>query len=145
MKKQCCDGSGTKIDFAEGIGSYPADCECHTTCPTCKGSGRGVAGFAKGIGSYPTDCKTCGGKGKVPVRKTGNLSVRLQRAACCISEISDFDDHCAAYSLQEEILRIFKEKGVEAAAVFVEEHKSYIDDTYRPGKAEELLALLKEQ
>lgn len=61
-----CNNTGTKTDFAVGIGPYEADCKCHEPCPECKGTGGGKIQFAKGIGPYPTDCKKCKGKGKIP-------------------------------------------------------------------------------
>lgn len=64
MNSNCgCGGSGTKTDFAIGIGPYSVMCECHQICPDCDGRGNGPIAFAIGIGPYPTDCKRCNGSG----------------------------------------------------------------------------------
>lgn len=61
-----CGGSGLKPAFTRGIGSYMVMCDCHETCPTCKGAGEKGTGFAQGIGPYPITCPTCEGKKMVP-------------------------------------------------------------------------------
>ena len=73
---------------------------------------------------------------------TTDLGRAIHRAACCVTQITDFENHCAAFSIQQNLLELLELKDAAAVAVYVHENADMIDKVYFSGKSEELLKLL---
>ena len=71
---------------------------------------------------------------------TTPLAEAIYQAACCVT--TDFENHCAAFSIQQDLLELLELKDATAAAAHVRENADRIEEAFFSGKLEELLKIL---
>lgn len=71
-----------------------------------------------------------------------DLGRAVHEAACCVMQIRDFENHCAAFNIQQDLLELLELEGVASVVAYVQEEANTIDEVFSPGKAEKLLKLL---
>ncbi|MFA7681869.1 MAG: hypothetical protein WCX61_02455 [Candidatus Peribacteraceae bacterium] len=71
------------------------------------------------------------------------LSREIHSALCCVTEISDWEEHHSdAFGIQQEILELIETEGPQAAGVRVAETRDKIERVFHEGKTDEVLAIL---
>lgn len=75
---------------------------------------------------------------------TTELAQKIHEVLSCVSQITDWENHCDAFGFQQKILEILETKGLKEAADFVRDNSNEIDEVFFHvhGKSEELLSLL---
>lgn len=70
------------------------------------------------------------------------LSERVHETLCCVTQITDFDNHPSAFGIQQEILETLETQGVTKAIKQAEKIRDEIEEVFFKGKTDELIRLL---
>ena len=70
---------------------------------------------------------------------SSELASKIHSILCCVDQITDFENHCDAFRIQQEILELVETKGAQAAKERVEEIRDEIETVFFKGKTDQVL------
>ncbi len=73
---------------------------------------------------------------------TTDLVQKIHEVVCCVTQITDFENHCDAFSFQQEILELLETKGANVTIAYIYKNMTEIDEVFFYGKSEEILKIL---